>query len=178
MGDKQADDMIKLVAKSVLRSGSLEEAARWSAALPKGEIQDDAVREVARDYAQNDPAKALAWLESMPASYGQSRGTEVVFSTWASRDAEAAASKIDQMKTSPVRDSAVRGYTWRNAYKDPSASINLANTISNPKMRNETLVRCGRIYMQRDREAASRWLSNSNLAPELQKRIQASAKRR
>mgnify|MGYP001824340262 CR=1 FL=1 len=177
-GDRQADDMIKIVASSVLRSGDIQDAARWSQELPKGEVQDAAVREVAEDYVSEDPAKAVAWLESLPEGSAQMRGTEVAFSRWASRDAEAAIGRIDRMQVSDLRDSAVRGYTQRIAYRDPSGSIELASTISNPKLRDQTLVRVGRIYMQRDKEAATRWLANSNLAPGLQKSIREFSRRR
>ncbi len=177
-GDEDADKMINLVAASLLRAGSASDAARWSENLPEGKLRDTAVSRVARDFAVEDPAKAVAWLTSLPESQGQTKGMSAVFSSWANRDSEAAASRINQMADSPMRDSAVRGYSGRVVYRDPIAAINLANTISNPKSRDESLVRYGRIYLQRDREAATRWLANSNLTPELQKRINSSHKRR
>ena len=75
------------------------------------------------------------------------------------------------MQDSPQRDSAVSGYARSISYRDPAAAIDWANTIGNTKVREDSLVRYGRIYMQRDRKAASQWLSRSNLSPGLQKRI-------
>lgn len=177
-GDQQTNNMIEMVANSVLRSEDIEGAARWSADLPKGELQDAAVRRVAGDYAQQDPEKALAWLQSLPQKNAQLRGMEGAFSGWASRDAQAAIGRIEGMQDSPLRDSAVIGFTKRSVYRDPGAAVQLASTISDTAARERALVRYGRIYMQRDREAATRWLADSRLAPRLQKSIRNSSRRR
>ena len=132
---------------------------------------------VAKDYVNENPEKATAWLESLPEGNGQTRALGVAYSTWASRDADAVVSKINRMSASPTRDAAVQGYTWRVGSKDPVTAIKLANTISDTKTRESSLVRLGRTYMHKDREAATRWLSNSNLSAAVQKGILAKKKR-
>ncbi|MFK7909078.1 MAG: hypothetical protein AB8F34_00595 [Akkermansiaceae bacterium] len=176
--DKDAGRMINLVAESVLRSGDPVEAARWSESLPKGVLRDVAVSRVARDYAADDPVKAVSWLETLPEGNGQTKGMGVAFSSWANRDASAAADRLNGMADSPLRDSAVSGFSRRIVHSDTAAALDWAGTISNEKVRNDTLVSYARIYMHRDREAAKQWLANSNLTPELQKKVRTSGKRR
>jgi hypothetical protein len=178
LGDKDAVHMMNLIAKTVLRTGNPVEAARWSTSLPEGNLQDVAVSQVAQGYAKEDPTKAITWLESLPQSNGKSKGLGTAFSTWASRDAEAAGKRLNQMGDSPARDSAVTGYSRRIAYTDPRSAIDWASTITNPKVRTDTLVHSGRMYVRRDREAARQWLAGSNLSPTIQKRIIGASKRK
>lgn len=177
-GDKDAARMMNLIAKAVLNTVNPAAAAQWSTSLPEGNLQDAAVSRVARDYAYQDPSKAVSWLESLPGSGGQTKGLRVAFSTWASQDAEAAGKRINQMRDSPARDSAITGYSRRIAYADPRSAVEWADAISDPKVRNDTLLHNGRIFMHRDREAASQWLAGSNLSPDIQKRIINSGRRR
>ncbi|HCL97939.1 MAG TPA: hypothetical protein DHW77_09255 [Verrucomicrobiales bacterium] len=177
-GDKDAGKMINHVASSLLRVGSVIDAAQWSENLPEGKLRDTAVGRVARDYAGDDPSKAIAWLTSLPESQGQSKGVGAVFYSWAKSDPEAAVSRINQMGVSPIRDTALAGYAGRIVYQDPAAAIDLANTISNPKSRSDSLVRYGRIYLRHEPEAATQWLAESGLTADQKKRINSSYKRR
>jgi hypothetical protein len=174
--DKDAGKMMGLVTEAVLRSGSVLDAARWSQSLADGPLRTAAVTRVAKDYVNENPEKATAWIESLPEGSGQARALGVAYSTWASRDPDAVASKINRMNISPTRDAAVQGYAWRVGTKDPSTAIKLASTISDAKAREVSLVRLGRTYMYKDREAATRWLSNSNLSTAAQKKILATKK--
>ena len=178
LGDKDAAHMMNLVAITVLRTGNPLEAARWSTSLPEGSLQDVAVSQVAQGYAKEDPTNAITWLESLPQSNGKSKGLGTAFSTWASRDAEAAGKRLNQMGDSPARDSAVTGYSRRISYTDPRSAIDWASTITDPKVRTDTLVHNGRMYVRRDREAARQWLAGSNLSPAIQKKIIGSPKRK
>ncbi|MCP5537992.1 MAG: hypothetical protein H7A51_17380 [Akkermansiaceae bacterium] len=178
MGDKDAGHMMNLIARAVMKSGSPEEAARWSASVPEGKLRDVAVSQVARGYADEDPSKAVSWLQTLPEGNGKALGFGMAFSTWAARDAEAAGNHLNQMNDSPERDSAVTGFTRRIAYQNPRAAVDWASTITDPKMRNETLVHSGRAYLRKDREAARQWLASSNLSAEVQKRIIGPGKRK
>lgn len=178
LGDKDAKHMINLIAKAVLRTGNPVEAARWSTTLPEGNLQDVAVSNVAKSYANEDPTEAITWLESLPQSNGKSKGLGTAFSTWASRDAEAAGKRLNQMRDSPARDSAVTGFSRRISSTDPRSAIDWASTITDPKVRTDTLVHNGRMYVRRDREAARQWLAGSNLSPAIQKKIIGSGKKK
>lgn len=177
-GDKDANNMMSLIANAVLKTGNPLEAARWSATLPEGKLQDAAVSRVAVAYANEDPIKAVTWLESLPESNGQTKGLGVAYSTWASRDADAAGKRLNLMGDSPARDSAVNGYTRRIVYENPHSALDWASTITDPKVRNDTLIHNGRIYAKRDREGAQQWLAGSNLPADIQKRIIGSGRRK
>lgn len=177
-GDKDAGRMMSLIAKAVLRTGTPVEAAQWSSSLPDGNLRDVAVSEVARDYANDDPTAAVTWLQSLPQSKGQSKGLGTAFSTWARRDADAAGRRLNQMGESPARDSAVNGFSRRIAYINPRSAVDWASTITNPKVRNDTLIYNGRAYLRKDREGARQWLAGSNLSPDIQRRIMGSGIRK
>ncbi|MBK1831007.1 hypothetical protein JIN77_09745 [Verrucomicrobiaceae bacterium R5-34] len=175
--DRDAAKMINVVAASFLRSSSTEDVARWSENLPEGRVRDAAVSRVAREFADEDPAKAVAWLTTLPQSDGQNQGMDSVFSRWARQDAEAAASQLNEMAESPMRDSAVKGFSDRLVRQDPAAAIQWASTISDTTRRTKALVDYGRRFMRNDPDSAASWLVDSGLDEASQKRIQSARKR-
>jgi hypothetical protein len=170
--DGKADWMMGIVTDKMLHANGPDEAASWAQDLPEGTMRAGALDKVARHYANRDPAAAVAWLESIPATGDTSRGLRAAFSTWAHKDPEPAGAYIDQMAPSKERDMAISGYAPSITYKDPAAAIELADTIDDPAVREQVLIRSSQIYYHRvDKEAAAAWLPNSGLSPEAQQQV-------
>ena len=162
-GDNEARRMIDIATRAVMNNGDITEAAQWSASLPAGELQDEAVQRVAREFADKNPEEAYAWASTLPDGNGKTEAIGRSFSEWAGDDAQAAATEINSMGNSPERDAATRGYANRVAWEDPAAGLQWANTISDDKTRERTIIDTGRIFFRKDPEAAKQWLANSGL---------------
>jgi hypothetical protein len=170
--DGQARRLMGLVANEVLRTGGPVDASLWATGLPAGPMKTSTMGRVSYEYARKDPEAAVTWLESLPAGQDQSRGFGSAFSAWAGRDPELAGDYIKQMPKSPARDSAISGYATRVAHEDPSMAVEWGNAVSDPAIRENTLIRAGQMFYRRDAEAARDWLAASDLSPEAQKRVQ------
>ena len=75
------------------------------------------------------------------------------------------------MEASPVRDSAVEGFTERLAREDPQSAVTWAATIQDEGMRNEALTDTARSWYRQDEAAASAWLETSGLSEDAQTKV-------
>ena len=83
----------------------------------------------------------------------------------------AASEYLAKMPRSAQRDAAVSGFARGYAWQDPQASIQWAQDISDPKLRQETLTQAGHAFYRRDPESARTWLETSGLSAEAQQAI-------
>lgn len=171
-GDGKANWMMGIVTGKMLHTNGPSETGSWAQDLPAGEMRAGAIDKVAHNYANQDPAATVEWLESIPATEDKSRGLRAAFSTWAHKDPEPAAAHINQMAPSKERDQAISGYAPSVAHKDPTTAIQLADTIDDPGVREQALIRSSQVYYHRvDKEAAAEWLPDSGLSPEAQQKV-------
>ena len=171
-GDGKATWMIGIVTGKVLGAEGPAGAAAWAQGLPPGSVKAEAVNQIARDYARNDPQAAVSWLVSLPTGGDTSRGMQSAFSTWAERDPGSAGQYLNQMPPSAGRDWAVSGYAPRVAHEDPASGIEWVGAINDPGVREQTLLRTAQVfYHHGDKQAVREWLPNSGLSPEAQKQV-------
>jgi len=177
-GDSEANRLMDLIARQVIKSGDPAEAANWATTLPGGEMQDSAIRRISEEYAEQNPVAAVGWAETLPDGKGKNRAMRESFSEWARDNPTAAAERLSSLPDSPERDSAAYGFATRVAWEDPVAGVEWANTISDEKTRTNALMETGRAYFRKAPEAAQQWLSNSSLNAEQQKRVLSRSRRR
>ncbi len=67
------------------------------------------------------------------------------------------------MPSGSERDTAISYYSRRVVYQEPAAAIEWAQSIETEKLRNETVTRTVREWLQRDVTAASTWLETATL---------------
>lgn len=161
-GDKDATKMINIASAAILRNDDPEQAARWASDLPGGELQNTAFRHLAGEYAKEDPNQAVAWASDLPAGEGRDHALGTSFHHWANRDVQEAAKAIEALPA-PDRDAATYGYATSVVHKDPAIGVEWAANIQDPDKRNRALVDTGRVFYQRDQEAARQWLTESGL---------------
>lgn len=170
--DGKADWMMSIVTGKMLRTNGPAEAAGWAASLPPGSMRAGALSHVARDYARNDPQAAVAWLEGIPASEDTTRGMQSAFSSWAGKDPEVAGQHINGMPPSINRDWAVSGYAPRVAHEDGASGLEWVESINDPGVREQTLIRTAQVfYHHGDKSAVREWLPTSGLSPEAQQKV-------
>ena len=92
------------------------------------------------------------------------------FHAWAGRSPEDAAEAISNIP-SDQRDPARYGYATRVVHDNPAMGVEWAAAINDPASRTRALVDTGRVYMRKDKAAATQWLQNSGLSAEDQARI-------
>ena len=171
-GDGRANWMMGMIAEKMLRSEDTADVAAWAQDLPSGAARAAALSKVAENYSNGDPQKTVQWLESIPDSGDTSDAMQSAFADWARKSPEASGEYINQMPASSQKDWAINGYATNVAGKDPQSAIAWANTVQDPKVREQTLIRTGQIYYHRgDKEAAKTWLATSGLSPEAQEQI-------
>lgn len=138
-----------------------EAAANWVMQYSDRPEAGHMAGQVGGQWARRDPQAAIAWLDELPASGGKNHGLTSAFSSWAGRSPEEAGNHIRQMAPSLERDSAISGYASRVAWENPTAALEWANSVNDPKVRFQTQVNTGRAYMRRDPKGAREWLEST-----------------
>lgn len=148
-----------------------EEAGVWAAQFNNHPEGSRLINQVSRDWARRDPKAAITWLESLDSSEGKSEGMGSAFSSWAKRSPEEAGLYIQDMAASPERDRAIKGYASRVVYEDPDGALAWANSIQDPRVREQAIVETGRNLYRHNAREATVWLAGSGLPSELRERI-------
>ncbi len=122
------------------------------------------------------PAEAANWAaENLPPGDASAGAMRRIAGEYAKSDPAAASQYLSEMRPSPNRDAAVTGYVDSQRWRDPVTAIEWAGTISNPTVRERSMVSAAQAYYVRDRENASQWLPNSGLSAEAQQKVVNSA---
>jgi hypothetical protein len=201
-GDRDAKRMMRIIAEKVMQSGGSGEAATWATALPAGELRGQALYEVARTRAREDPASAAAWAtrlagdpNSANITYGismewggrdgaatvrwleslagdQSAAYGAALGSWTRSDPLAASQYIADMTPSSGRDQAIGGLVSSHRWEDPAAAVAWAGQISDPQRRQEVLAQAAEAYVRKDPAGAAAWLPASGLPEETVQRLQ------
>ena len=157
---------------------SPEEAASLVEGYANEDFAQRAIREVSERWANRDPEAAVSWLEDLPANDGQAQGFMAALGDWEDSDPEAAGTYLLNMPNSPQRDSAINGFAEGYAWQDPNTAVAWAADISDPEMRNETLISVGQIFFSRNPVEANTWIEGNEFPPEMVQQIQRGRERR
>jgi hypothetical protein len=127
-------------------------------------------RRIATRWVARDPEAAMAWLATLPAGADRSDGVAEAFRAWAMRDHQAAFAWIEQTELQPWNESALAVYTRAIASERPKEAIELAQRISDPELREGTMIVVGQVWAREDRAAAEAWLAQPGV-PERVRRV-------
>ena len=112
-------------------------ALEWPVKLPAGEVQEIAVNEIARAYAESDPKGAIVWALRFQGKAGE-QAFESVISKWTQTDAAAALEWIKSSAGS-FRDQGLVTLSVSIVGNRPSKAIEAANLILDPAVRLRTV---------------------------------------
>jgi len=140
-------------------------ASEWVMGLGIAE-KDRAVASVAYEWGRKSPEEAADWVSGIEDLDLRSRGMETVVETWTQRDADAAGTWLGQMPASPALDRPVRSYALMVRERDPEAAIAWANTITDEKLRGETVERIGSDWLRKSPDEARAFLQTQESVPE------------
>lgn len=146
---------------SLALSDPLGAAAKLDS-LPEGRDRDRAVESIAGPWARKDPAGAAAWLTQQSLEDPE-EAIRPVISSWANQDSAAALSWIQSQPQGEMRDEATNTFIWSNRRGDPQQSIQLAESLADPRTRERSVGMAAMRWMQEDREAATDYIQQSTV---------------
>ncbi len=140
-------------------------ASAWALALPAGSLRVAAVEEVATHWSRTAPQAAAQWARSLPDNGLAIPALRNVTTEWARADSLAAGTWLNGMDPSARRDQAVAAYCQVLAAQELDHISRWAQTISDSKLREQSLLNIAEEWMGRNPEAALAWLPQSGLSP-------------
>lgn len=130
-------------------------------------------RRVAVMTVRDDPEGTLGWLQSLPAGEERDVAVEEAYRRWLRDDPEAAKGWMAGAPQERWRQPALEVYALSHAVADPSAALDLARGIRDPKRKQYTEMKTVIAWYARDSEAAEAWLDASDLPLQLRDKIHA-----
>jgi hypothetical protein len=148
-----------------------EEAARNAAGLSDPTARTEALHGIVGGWADADPAGLTHFLAELPSGTDHGAMLGQALQSWVRLDPEAAAAWINNRDASSDYDEGVAAVASVNFVKVDLA-LNWAETISNPKLRSETIAEVLHGWVIEDPAAAKQYFTaTKNLLPEDRQRI-------
>lgn len=127
-----------------------------------------AIGDVAGRLARNDPQQGLAFAASISGE-NQTRAYRESIQSWirsGDEGAGQASQYVNQMPAGANRDASASVLATSISREDPAAAIAWTGSITDAKVREETLIDVARDYRRSDPEGYSAWLPTSGLSAE------------
>jgi hypothetical protein len=136
-------------------------------------LRNSMIRQLAGRIANDDPQKALSWVNTLPAGTAKSGALADAISEWAQQDAAAAATYMTTLPTGPETDAPRARFALSVVRTDPAGAVAWANSITNPETRTNSLTQVVGAWMRTDAQAAQQWVQSSSLPQETKAAILA-----
>ena len=152
-------------------------AAQQLSKISDPEARGDAIRSVAENWAQTDPAAAAEWLVSQEGDE-LGRSMREVVSAWTNKDSVAALEFVNAQPEGELRDAAVATYVYSNREGDIADSLTLAESIGDDDSRARAVGMTAMRWMRDDKEGALDYLKTTDsISDEAKERIIQRAER-
>jgi hypothetical protein len=104
-------------------------AREWIEGLTDDALRDAAMKRLAKDLAEADPAATAAWLQANPGDASQGRMDDV-YGKWAAIDQQAAVDSLSNLPAGESRSNALGGVIGTLAKSDPVAAMSMLERFS------------------------------------------------
>lgn len=175
-----AENASDIVEKIISKNG-VDAAREWAALLSDSNISKGAISEIADEWSEQNPVAALEWVMSQS---DESTRQSSLYQVWRNMaqgsgnvDPFSAAEEINTMPESSDKDYALSGYAAGARRLYPETAIEAALGISDPELREETIITSASYYLRREPEAANTWLETSGLSDDLVQSIIKNSRR-
>jgi hypothetical protein len=118
-------------------------------------------------WREEDPAAALDWLISLPATVGRRELVKQTFESWVESDTDAAQEWARRASPAAGVDPAVRVLVRKFFKTSPAVAMEWAERIHVPEIRQSVMASAGRAWLAQGRDAFLAWLPESGLEPEI-----------
>ena len=123
-----------------------------------------------RNLVQQDVNQARQWAEALPQGKARNNALEILASQWAYDNPVATAQWLNGLPSGVARDRAVVGFGRATIDRDPDSALTWALTITDPKVRADTIEHLVWKWQIADASAAREWLGASTALTVDQKR--------
>jgi hypothetical protein len=157
-----------------------ERAAGWASQHAGRDYAWDLARRVGTRWAKREPAKAMAWVASLPPSRGRDVAVRETYLAWVRTDLAAALAYVENAQLEPWLDPAVAVYTKMIVVNDPGRSqeaLGWVARISSPELRDATTILIARSWLLEDPAAAEAWLAQADVPDLVRQKIHEIPKR-
>jgi hypothetical protein len=147
------------------------ETAAWLRTLPPSQERNAALAAVAENWAGRDPKAAMDWSNGLSAGDDRQNALQKAFGQWERVDMLAAAQWLGQQPADPVIDHLIANLVGdsRVTQADPPAALMLAESVSDPRLRGQSLDAVLRTWGREDMAAAEKYVSESTQLSSAQK---------
>jgi hypothetical protein len=156
---------------AALAESSPEEAARWVAALPAGNEQNQAAEAVINRWISSNPAAAATWATQFPEGPLREQAMSIVARQWGLRDCNATARWLETLPMGSSRDAAIGSFVTSADGYDIKLALEWANQIQAPENRAMRVEETARRWLHDDNAAARAWLEKAQLPPGMAERL-------
>ena len=148
--------------------GNPDAAAAW---LDSAEVEESERREIAKSvrdaWFQTNPEDAADWyMAQIPEDDKSGGAVREVVQRWMRQDPNAAGEWLGSYEPGPGSDEARASFSQGIAGVDPASAVSWAKTITNDKMREQSLTNILRHWYKEDPVAAGKVLNDSGLSAE------------
>ena len=127
-----------------------------------GDASTRSVDEVFEEWAKTDKNAALASFTNLPEGAARSRALRGLVTIEARNDAQAAAALMNSNPTD-IDDRMVLHFVWNSFDKSPDVAASQIGLIKDQDRRNNMYERALDAWLDRDANAAQRWINSANL---------------
>lgn len=143
-----------------------QDAAQWAMSLTDPALRQTTLSSAVGSWASDNPQAAAEWAMTLP--QGDLKNSEIaqITQSWARYDPVNAADWLLSMHPpSPNLDPAIRNLVNTVVNSNPEGAVMWANTISDPKMRNNAIVNASRQWLKTDPQKASAYIVTAPISP-------------
>jgi hypothetical protein len=161
---------------SAIASVDALEAARWAEIHGQGKYGSGVYKRVVVRWAQKDGPAAMTWLSTLPDGEDRDWAVREGFRRWVGVGREQAFAWIAELPAERWSEPARVIYAGSLSRQDPRAGIALAETLSEPTLRDETLESIAKAWVGKEPDEARAWIAASDLTDMAKARASAGPK--
>lgn len=170
--NRPASNVSLAVSKAIsLAQSSPAEAARWVAALPAGEEQNQAAMAVIERWIGSDPLAAGNWATQFAEGPLRQQALSLIARQWGLSDWNATAGWLGTLPTGLSRDTAIGSFVMSADGKDIQLALEWANRIEDSKGRASQVEATAQRWLKENNPAARAWIENAQLPDGMAERL-------
>ncbi len=152
-------------------SNNPEAASAYIQSMPEGSAKQKAVPAMADSLAKDDPAAAAQWLAPFPDSPQKGTAAANIIRNWDKDDPVKAEAWLSQLPTGFSKDAATKTFSNDTFDADPARAVQLATSISDPKVQQAQVSNLLKKWMGTDSASATVAVQKSALPDDVKNQL-------
>jgi hypothetical protein len=165
-GNKNAPQLMDIVAVETVRAEGPETASRWSESLPDGPLKGAAMSRIAGDFARSNPEAAAAWAQRHASQEFAATAIDRISGQWTAQNPQAAVSWLESLPPGKGQNAGLQTAfnDWED--RDPASAGEYLLSMPNSPQRDTSISGFSSGYAWQDPPMAIQWansISDANL---------------